>query len=68
MDHGEGETLVSYEVGGLDMTARWTLDRRRWFLIDIDLPIPPFEQALERFLLAWNASQIEVIASLTLQR
>jgi ribosomal protein L40E len=58
----EGRTFVDYELDALTLSTSWFLDGQVWVLIEIELPPPPFEPTLERFLGAWRSSSAEAVA------
>ncbi|MCP3919376.1 MAG: hypothetical protein GY711_27885 [bacterium] len=57
-----GETLVDYALGEITLTASWQLKDQRWSLFRLDLPVPPLEPTLAKFLDAWKASDPDAIA------
>ena len=59
----EGTLWVDYEVGGLPLSTHWALNDLRWRLVEVRLPEPPLEPVLERFVEAWNNSDLEAVAS-----
>ena len=58
-----GLTWVDYELAGLTLSTGWILIERKWNLSEIELPVPPLEGVLERFLAAWSLSDPRKIAA-----
>jgi len=59
----EGERAhIDYELDGVALSVSWFLDGQTWRLLRIELPVPPFEPVLERFLAAWRRSDPRSLA------
>ena len=63
--HREGVDRIwaDYELADLTLSTCWALDGQRWSLIQIELPTPPLEPAIDSFRRAWNNSDAEAIAA-----
>jgi hypothetical protein len=60
----EGDRISAlYEMDGMLLEATWVLKGQAWRLIDVELPVPPFEPVLEGFLDAWRASDPRALAA-----
>lgn len=59
----DGITRTSYPLEGLGLSTLWALSGPEWFVLGLDLPVPPLERALERFVAAWHASDGPAIAA-----
>ena len=60
----ELERDVEYDLSGIDLIARFALRDLEWRLVDLQLPCPPIEPALERFRSAWEAGDVQGLADL----
>ncbi len=58
----EGERFVDYDLGSVDLTARFLLDGRAWRLVKLELPYPSVAPALTRFRSAWEAGDSAALA------
>lgn len=58
----DGITRASYPLEGLGLSTLWALSGPEWFLLQLDLPVPPIARSLERFLAAWRANDGPAIA------
>ncbi|KAA3606710.1 MAG: hypothetical protein DWQ01_16985 [Planctomycetota bacterium] len=54
MDFGQDEKLIT----------KWRTEGRHWKLISMSFPPPPYQQALEQWMEAWNRSDFAVLGSL----
>ncbi len=54
---------LEYEASGVPLVARWVRSGLEWVLVEVELPVPPFEPTYERFLEAWRASDVEGIVA-----
>jgi hypothetical protein len=63
MDHTADRASVHYQLADLALTVDWKLDGRDWQLVRLELPDPPLDPALERFLAAWQSSDLKAIAA-----
>ena len=59
----DANAAVDYELGALDLETSWVRSDRVWWLESIELPIPPFEPTLARFVEAWRASDLDAVVS-----
>ena len=50
---------VHYLAGGLVLSTRWGQVGREWFVTALELPVPPIEPTLERFVGAWQSAELE---------
>lgn len=58
-----GGKRVDYVVADQSMSAEWWKTGVEWKLARLEIPMPPLEPALERFLKSWRASHVEGLAS-----
>lgn len=62
-DEATGYVEVDYKVDQITLATAWSLKDRSWTLTQLELPRPPFEGTLQRFLDAWKTSNPQEIVA-----
>jgi len=57
-ERSSNEAVIEYDAGNLQISMDWILREREWLLLQIRMPVPPFETAFERFLATWEQSDL----------
>ena len=60
----DGRTWIDYHADDVALSACFALHEQRWRLVDLDVPPPPLEATLDRFLAAWRRSDATGLAVL----
>ena len=58
-----GMTWIDYELEAFTLSTGWILVDLEWYLAEVELPVPPLEPVLERFMTAWRMSDPSKIAA-----
>ena len=58
----ENQVEMKYELGDFPVSMNWVRRERNWFLLNIQMPIPPFDPSFQRFLGAWKRSDTKALS------